>query len=93
MNTQKDLATDRSWMGKTIVGPELTGDEEVEARYRVRYRGQAPKRRIPGNMNYYDHNILGLRNRTPMSKLADHDTPVFESVDALKRSRSQPRVG
>ena len=28
-----------------------------------RYKGSKPKKRVDGNLNYYDHNILGLENR------------------------------
>ena len=70
----------------------LLGDQEVEARFRVKYRGHTPKKMIPGNLNYYDHNILGLSNRNGTQKV-DHDgTTVFESTDTLKRNRSQPNV-
>ena len=79
---------------------QLLGAEEVDARLRLRYLGKTPKKRLTDNVNCYDHNILGLANRTVSTLAHDLDKsqdalpiPLFESVDSLsKRSLSQPNV-
>ncbi len=77
---------------------KLLGTNEVDARLRLRYKGTSPKKRLASNLNYYDHNILGLDNRTvsnvgPGPSERPDAAPVFESVDTVaKRSRSQPAV-
>ncbi len=70
------------------------GDEEIETRYQLKYRGQAPRRKVPGNVNYCDHNILGLQNRSGTNKVSDPaDAPLFDSADtSLKRNKSVPSV-
>ncbi len=79
---------------------KLLGAEELDARLRLRYLGKTPKKRLTNNVNCYDHNILGLANRTVSAVTHDLDKsqdavplPLFESVDSLsKRSLSQPNV-
>ncbi len=70
----------------------MLGDDEVEFRYQVRYRGQAPRRRVPGNLNYYDHNVLGLDNRKTTAHLDTSGDPFFDTKDDLKRNKSVPSL-
>lgn len=51
-----------------------------------RYRGQRPRKRVPENMNYYDHNILGLGNRLPLKQ--ENSLTLFKSIDAVIRNRT-----
>ena len=74
-------------------GHKLLSAEEVDARLKLRYRGTSPKKRLVQNVNYYDHNILGLQNRLAVQENSGDVVPLFESVDCTaKRSRSQPAV-
>lgn len=41
----------------------LLGSSEIDARLKLRYRGKSTKRQVSSNVNYFDHNILGLENR------------------------------
>ena len=79
---------------------KLLGAEELDSRLRLRYLGKTPKKRLTNNVNCYDHNILGLANRTVSTATQDLDksqepepVPLFESIDSVaKRSQSQPNV-
>lgn len=82
----------------------LIGADELDARLLLRYKGQAPRKRNASNMNYYDHNILGLSNRMEkpevqhqdfMKQKAENrnDLPLSSSIDNdVKRCKSQPAV-
>ena len=51
-----------------------------------RYRGQSPRKRVPDNRNYYDHNILGLSNRLPLRY--ENSSTLFKSMDSIIHNRS-----
>eukprot|EP01022_Parablepharisma_sp_SALTPOND_P024975 TRINITY_DN564_c0_g1_i1.p3 TRINITY_DN564_c0_g1~~TRINITY_DN564_c0_g1_i1.p3 ORF type:complete len:571 (-),score=85.77 TRINITY_DN564_c0_g1_i1:2413-4125(-) len=73
------------------------GTDELDARLRLRYRGKCPKRTVTGNINYLDHNVLGLENRTMLNAEEVQGnyhsvTKLYDTVDrqSMKRCKSQP---
>lgn len=79
----------------------MLSTKELDSRQQLRYKGQAPRKRIASNLNYYDHNILGLANRltsniplnTQIKGKQENQAPIFDSIDnTVKRSKSQPAV-
>lgn len=67
-------------------------EEEIDYRLRVTYRGTCPKKRVDGNVNYLDHNVLALSNRrvVPGQRgLRNHGDPLQDSVDTISREKSQ----
>lgn len=56
-----------------------------------RYRGQSPRKRVPGNQNYYDHNILGLGNRREVKENGGTANcwPLFGWAESAAHGRSQ----
>ena len=82
-------------------GSQLLGTKELDERLKLRYKGKSPKKRLTANVNYYDHNVLGLENRLvsavarkqPTNSKDPDAIPLFESIDTnAKRSKSQPAV-
>ena len=72
----------------------LLGASELDARLKLRYKGNCWRRRVSNNINYLDHNILGLGNRLPTAATKPDDEktepPLFESIDhTVKRCKSQ----
>ena len=67
-------------------------DEDVEARHKLMYKGWNPKKRVDGNVNYLDHNIFALANRTAIKNQDRAGYSLHDSVDSITRSKSQHKV-
>lgn len=73
----------------------LLGCEEAEKRHQLRYKGKSPRRRVPDNLNYLDHNILNLDGRIEkeMKYYNRVEHPFYQFAEGVpKRSLSQPGV-
>ncbi len=80
----------------------LLGAEELNLRWRLKYHGNCAKKRVRNNVNYLDHNILNLDNRSvSVSKTRDavrkayldSEARLYESVDpGPRRGKSQENV-
>lgn len=63
-------------------------EEELDNRRKLLYRGHSPRRFVPGNINYLDHNILSLGNRSYICSTPRDD--FYDSFEAISR-RESPR--
>eukprot|EP00826_Nyctotherus_ovalis_P039175 TRINITY_DN3742_c0_g1_i3.p1 TRINITY_DN3742_c0_g1~~TRINITY_DN3742_c0_g1_i3.p1 ORF type:complete len:300 (-),score=37.63 TRINITY_DN3742_c0_g1_i3:66-965(-) len=56
-------------------------EEEMDSRRKLMYRGRSPRRFVPGNVNYLDHNILSLGSRNLVCS-----TPKDQFYDSFEAS-------
>ena len=66
------------------------GADEIDNRLKYRYKGGHAKKRVKGNINYLDNNILGLENRYSLD-IGRFSNTEYQSVGkkkALRRSKS-----
>jgi len=61
-------------------------EEEIDNRKKLLYRGHSPKRFVPGNINYLDHNILSLSNRSYVCSTPKDE--FYDSFEAVSRRKS-----
>ena len=65
----------------------LIGTDELDKRLGFRYKGRHSKKYVEGNINYLDHNILKLNNRSPIIDFGIKDPEQFyESEIKLKKT-------
>eukprot|EP00826_Nyctotherus_ovalis_P010438 TRINITY_DN1274_c0_g1_i1.p1 TRINITY_DN1274_c0_g1~~TRINITY_DN1274_c0_g1_i1.p1 ORF type:complete len:100 (+),score=0.85 TRINITY_DN1274_c0_g1_i1:108-407(+) len=65
-----------------------TPEDLIYARRRNLYRRLNSKKHVEGNINYLDHNILSLGNRSRASSIIKATERLYESVDNLSRRKS-----
>jgi len=72
----------------------MLGTDELDKRLSHRYKGKAAKKSVSGNVNYLDHNILNLQNRTAIEESqAGSNTGLYETIDSgIKRCKSVSNV-
>jgi len=66
----------------------LTEKDLIYVRRRNLYKGLNPKRHVEGNINYLDHNILSLGNRSRTSSINNNPDILYESVDKASKRKS-----
>ena len=65
----------------------LTHDEACK-RYLQLYHGKTPRGRVQGNLNYYDHNILGLKNRIETKLNSVKNETMFDSITPSTKTQN-----
>lgn len=65
-----------------------TATNQMEVQAELLYRGCCSRRFVPGNINYLDHNILSLQNRTKILNTEKIQDPFYESIDETLRKNS-----
>lgn len=63
-------------------------ERELENRHKLLYKGYCPRKKIDGNVNYCDHNILELKSRDIIKQTDKQGNKLYQSSDVISRSRS-----